>query len=182
MSTVPGDFGVPFRYKCFAALQPGAPLQPYTITRRALTPKDVAIKIMFAGICHSDIHSAREEWGKAIFPMVPGHKIIGRVEAIESSVGDAFNVGDIVGIGCMVGSCQSCDNCKVGLEQYCKLGCVLTYNGKEKYPHMAEYNEQVPTSCRYIFFCIHLYTTYLLSSDASTALIVGWKCDIWRIQ
>lgn len=142
MSSVPGDFAAPFKCRCVAALEPCAPLQTHTITRRALAPTDVAIKVMYSGICHSDIHQARDEWFKGIFPMVPGHEIVGHVQAVGSAVGDAFKIGDIVGVGCMVGSCQNCENCKAGEEQFCKNGAVYTYNGTEKFPHMAEYNEQ----------------------------------------
>lgn len=106
-----------------------------------MTADDVAIDIKFAGVCHSDLHQARDEWGGSLFPMVPGHEIAGLVTAVGANVSD-FKVGDKVGVGCMVDSCRSCANCGKGEEQYCATGCVFTYNGKAKYAHCAEYNEQ----------------------------------------
>lgn len=120
-------------------MTPSAPFQKHTITRRACTDTDVVIDIKYAGICHSDIHQVREEWGPAIFPMVPGHEIAGVVLAVGSKV-SKFTVGQVVGVGCMVGSCGDCSSCHRGDEQYCAKGCVWTYNGREKFPHMAEYN------------------------------------------
>lgn len=114
------------------ALEPHGKFQPYTITRRAMGPNDVVIDIKFAGICHSDIHQVREEWGKAIFPMVPGHEIGGIVLAVGENV-TGFAVGDHAGVGCMVDSCRKCKNCRHGLEQYCDVGFVGTYNSTFKY-------------------------------------------------
>ncbi len=104
-----------------------APFEKTTIERRDLGPKDVLIKIAFAGICHSDIHTAREEWGKALFPLVPGHEIAGTVEEVGADV-TAFAPGDRAGVGCMVDSCRECENCQAGEEQYCLKGNVGTYN------------------------------------------------------
>ncbi len=98
-----------------------------TIERRDLGPKDVSIAIKYAGICHSDIHTAREEWGSIELPLVPGHEIAGIVEAIGSEV-TKFAVGDRVGVGCMVNSCRTCENCLAGEEQYCLKGNIGTYN------------------------------------------------------
>ncbi|MFC9849345.1 NAD(P)-dependent alcohol dehydrogenase [Streptomyces sp. NPDC060223] len=112
----------------YAAPAPKAPLERTTIERRAVGEFDVLIDIKFAGICHSDIHQAREGWGEAIFPMVPGHEIAGIVTAVGSGV-TRFQVGDRAGVGCMVDSCRECENCKAGLEQYCLKGGVMTYNG-----------------------------------------------------
>jgi uncharacterized zinc-type alcohol dehydrogenase-like protein len=106
-----------------------APFEKTTIERRELGPHDVLIKIAFAGICHSDIHTAREEWGSALFPLVPGHEIAGTVEEVGSDVGK-HSVGDRVGVGCMVDSCQECDQCKAGQEQNCRNGFTGTYNAK----------------------------------------------------
>ncbi|WP_035798553.1 NAD(P)-dependent alcohol dehydrogenase [Kitasatospora mediocidica] len=114
----------------YAAPSPKAPLEKTTIPRRELGEFDVLIDIKFAGICHSDIHQARAEWGEGTFPMVPGHEIAGLVAATGPGV-TRYAVGDRVGVGCFVDSCRECDNCRAGLEQYCtgELGMVGTYNG-----------------------------------------------------
>jgi uncharacterized zinc-type alcohol dehydrogenase-like protein len=106
---------------------PGAPLEPATIERRDLRADDVLIDIAYAGICHSDIHQAKVEWGEAIFPMVPGHEIAGVVAAVGSEV-TKYQVGDRVGVGCMVDSCGECEYCQAGAEQACAKGNVETYN------------------------------------------------------
>src|SRR5690606_6083573 len=107
---------------------PGAAFVARTIERRELRPEDVAIEIKYAGICHSDIHQVREEWGQAIFPMVPGHEIAGVVTEVGSAVTDV-KPGDRVGVGCMVDSCGECEECRAGFEQNCQRGAVMTYNG-----------------------------------------------------
>ncbi|MFD5630967.1 NAD(P)-dependent alcohol dehydrogenase [Streptomyces sp. NPDC127072] len=112
----------------YAAPASKAPLERTTIERREVGEFDVLIDIKFAGICHSDIHQAREGWGEAIFPMVPGHEIAGIITEVGSGV-TRFKVGDRAGVGCMVDSCRECDNCKAGLEQYCVKGNIPTYNG-----------------------------------------------------
>ena len=112
----------------YAALDPSAPLAPYSFTRRAVGLNDVKIEILYCGVCHSDLHTARNEWNNTIYPSVPGHEIVGRVTAVGDSV-KAFKVGDLAGVGCMVDSCQSCPSCGEGLEQYCENGFVGTYNG-----------------------------------------------------
>lgn len=127
--------------KCIAAMSGGAPLTLHTITRRPVGKKDVQISIKYAGICHSDVHQAREEWGKAIFPMVPGHEIAGEVVAVGDEV-TKYKVGDKVGVGCMVDSCRNCPSCKAGDENYCQTGAIMTYNGKHKYQHCEEYNDE----------------------------------------
>ena len=114
-----------------AAITANAPLTPYTFSRRDLGPKDVAVAIKYAGICHSDIHQVKEEWGGAIFPMVPGHEISGVVSAIGSGV-SKFKVGDLIGVGVFIDSCRNCASCKQGLEQYCENGMTPTYNGLER--------------------------------------------------
>ena len=121
-----------------------APFEKTTIQRRDLGPRDVLIKIAYAGICHSDIHTAREEWGEAIFPLVPGHEIAGTVEEIGSDV-DKYAVGDRVGVGCMVDSCRECENCLAGEEQYCLNGNVGTYNaiGKDGRPTEGGYSTHI---------------------------------------
>ena len=108
----------------------GAPFERSTIQLRDVGPNDVQIDIAFAGVCHSDIHQAREEWGKAIFPMVPGHEIAGVVTQVGSDV-SKHKVGDRVGIGCFVDSCRECENCLAGEQQFCVKGNVPTYNGRQ---------------------------------------------------
>jgi len=100
------------------------PLKPFSFERRDPTPRDVQIEILFCGICHSDPHIARNEWGGTIYPCVPGHEIVGRVVKVGREV-KKFKEGDLAGVGCMVDSCRSCPSCKEGLEQYCD-GIVLT--------------------------------------------------------
>jgi len=121
-----------------------APLERTTIERRAVREFDVLIDIKFAGICHSDIHQVREGWGEAIFPMVPGHEIAGVVSEVGPGV-TKYQVGDRVGVGCLVDSCRECDNCKAGLEQHCTGGGVGTYNaiGKDGEPTYGGYSEKV---------------------------------------
>ena len=104
-----------------------APFEKTTIERRDVGPKDVRIEIAYAGICHSDIHTGRDEWGEAIYPLVPGHEIAGVVAEVGSEV-TKYKVGDRVGVGCLVNSCRTCDNCTQGLEQYCLGKAVGTYN------------------------------------------------------
>ena len=112
----------------YAAQNAGTPLAPYQFQRRAVGANDVQIDILFCGVCHSDLHTARNEWNNTLFPSVPGHEIVGKVRAVGSNV-SAFKVGDIAGVGCMVASCQSCPSCAEGLEQYCESGFTGTYNG-----------------------------------------------------
>ena len=113
----------------YAALSAKAPLVPYSFERREPKDHDVVIDIKFSGICHSDIHMTRDEWGfGSSFPMVPGHEIAGVVSAIGSKV-SKFKVGDHVGVGCMVDSCRTCVNCKQELENYCVPGNTMTYGG-----------------------------------------------------
>ncbi len=116
--------------KSYAAQKATTPLAPFRIERREGGPNDVLIDIQYCGVCHSDIHQTRDEWGGAIFPMVPGHEIVGRVGKIGSKV-TRFRVGDVAGVGCFVDSCRECQNCKEGLEQYCDKGMAGTYNSYE---------------------------------------------------
>ena len=113
-------------------------LAPYQFTRRDLRVDDVALDILYCGVCHSDIHSVRNEWGGATYPMVPGHEIIGRVTGVGASV-TRFRAGDVVGVGCMVDSCQHCAPCGRGLEQYCDEGPTLTYNAPDRHDGTTTY-------------------------------------------
>ena len=115
----------------YAAQSATTPLAPFTFERRAPTPRDVAIDILHCGVCHSDLHTVRSEWGSAAYPCVPGHEIVGRVTAIGDGV-SKFKIGDLVGVGCMVDSCQHCKPCADGLEQYCENGFTGTYDSKEQ--------------------------------------------------
>jgi uncharacterized zinc-type alcohol dehydrogenase-like protein len=128
----------------YATPGPSAPFEKTTIQRRDLGPKDVLIEIHYAGICHSDIHTARNEWGEAIFPLVPGHEIAGTVEAIGSEV-TRYGEGDRVGVGCMVDSCRECAPCQAGEEQYCLKGMIGTYNaiGRDGRPTDGGYSTHI---------------------------------------
>lgn len=117
--------------KGYAAQSAKAPLTPFDFTRREVGDNDVLVDIKFCGICHSDIHQAREEWGGALFPMVPGHEIIGLVSDVGPNVKN-FKKGQWVGVGCFVDSCRRCENCKDGEEQYCSEGMTTTYNNMER--------------------------------------------------
>jgi len=117
--------------RAYAVLEPRKPLVPFEFDRREVGAHDVALDIAFSGICHSDIHQAREEWGPAIFPMVPGHEIAGTVTSVGSSV-TKFKVGDKIGVGVFVDSCRTCENCVAGLQQYCLDGMTGTYNQLER--------------------------------------------------
>ena len=107
--------------KGYAALNSSSPLAPFTFDRRDIGKSDIGFEIAYAGICHSDIHQVREEWGPALYPMVPGHEIVGIVTEVGSSV-TKFRVGDRIGVGVFIDSCRNCTNCNRGLEQYCRNG------------------------------------------------------------
>ncbi len=117
--------------KAYAAQDAAAPLAPFSIERRDPKPHDVQIDILYCGVCHSDLHTARNEWGNTVYPVVPGHEIVGRVTQVGSDV-TKYKVGETVGVGCMVDSCRECNSCEEGLEQYCEVGLVGTYNGQER--------------------------------------------------
>ncbi len=117
--------------KAYGTGAPEQKMAPLSIERRALQPADVHIDILYCGVCHSDIHHARNEWGGTRYPAVPGHEIVGKVIEVGSAVKN-FQVGQIVGVGCMVDSCQSCESCQDGLEQYCENGATNTYGSVDK--------------------------------------------------
>jgi uncharacterized zinc-type alcohol dehydrogenase-like protein len=117
--------------KAYAAQAPDARLAPFQIERRALRPQDVRIEILYSGVCHSDIHMARNEWGQTIYPIVPGHEIVGKVTAVGDKV-RRFRKGELAGVGVMVDSCRECSNCRKGLQQYCKVGMVGTYSARDR--------------------------------------------------
>jgi alcohol dehydrogenase (NADP+) len=115
----------------YAAQSAESPLAPFAFERRALRPNDVAIEILYCGVCHTDIHMARNDWGWSIYPMVPGHEIIGRVIEVGREV-TRFKPGDAVAVGCMVDSCLHCDQCRKGEEPLCREGITLTYAGRDR--------------------------------------------------
>lgn len=115
----------------YAAQDASTPLSPFSFERREPGERDVQIDILYCGVCHSDLHTVREEWGGTLYPCVPGHEIVGRVARVGSGV-QKFKAGDIVGVGCMVDSCRTCRSCREGLEQYCEVGFTGTYNGPEQ--------------------------------------------------
>jgi uncharacterized zinc-type alcohol dehydrogenase-like protein len=118
--------------RAYAAQSPTSALAPHAIQRRAPLANDVEIDILFCGVCHSDLHFARNEWGFTEYPVVPGHEILGRVTRVGANV-TKFKVGDLASVGCLVDSCRTCDCCKKGLEQYCMTGAIFTYNGEDKH-------------------------------------------------
>jgi uncharacterized zinc-type alcohol dehydrogenase-like protein len=118
--------------KSYAAQAATTPLAPFAIQRREPTPTDVEMEILFCGVCHSDLHQARNEWHNTVFPCVPGHEIIGRVTRVGNHV-KKFKVGDLAAVGCMVDSCRTCPSCQAGLEQFCHSFATFTYNSDDKF-------------------------------------------------
>lgn len=114
----------------YAVQSETAPLELWSFERREPGPKDVLIDILYCGVCHTDIHFARGEWGNSVYPMVPGHEIVGKVIRVGDSV-TKWKAGDTVGVGCMVDSCRTCPSCRQGDEQYCDKGSVFTYNSPD---------------------------------------------------
>ena len=152
----------------YAATSATEPLSRTTITRRATGPRDVRFDIHFAGICHSDIHTVRAEWGQPRYPVVPGHEIVGIVTEIGSEV-TGFSVGDRVGVGCFVDSCRECDNCLAGLEQYCTgTGMTGTYNavGRDGQPTQGGYSGSIVVDENYV-----LHVPESVPMDAAAPLL-----------
>jgi uncharacterized zinc-type alcohol dehydrogenase-like protein len=138
--------------KAYAAPSAGAPLAPFSIERRQPRAHDVVIEIAYCGICHSDVHQARDEWGGALFPMVPGHEIVGRVVGTGAEV-SKFAKGDLAGVGCMVDSCRTCRSCRRDLEQFCAKGAAFTYNSTEMdrtAPTFGGYSSQIVVDERFV--------------------------------
>ena len=137
----------------FAAQSATSPLAPFSIDRREPLAGDVEIDILFCGVCHSDLHFARNEWGMTSFPVVPGHEILGRVTRVGSSV-TKFNVCDLAAVGCMVDSCRTCSSCSQGLEQFCVNGAVFSYNGPDSHSGgmtFGGYSEKIVTDEAFTF-------------------------------
>jgi uncharacterized zinc-type alcohol dehydrogenase-like protein len=136
----------------YAAKQAATALVPFSFQRREPGAHDVQIEIRFCGVCHSDVHQVKDEWGGALFPMVPGHEIVGTVAKVGAEV-TRFKVGDSVGVGCFVDSCRTCSSCKEGLEQYCDNGMTGTYNGLErdgKTPTYGGYSSHIVVDDAYV--------------------------------
>ena len=125
------NFQSPMKVQAYATQNPTDSLNPFQFVRREVGPRDVKIEILFCGVCHSDIHQAHNDWKNSIYPMVPGHEIVGRVTETGGEV-KKFKTGELAGIGCFVDSCRTCPSCQAGLEQYCVEGCTVTYNGLER--------------------------------------------------
>jgi uncharacterized zinc-type alcohol dehydrogenase-like protein len=134
----------------YAAQNATTPLEPFNIERRAPGANDVQIEILYCGVCHSDIHQVRNEWGGSIYPMVPGHEIVGRISKVGVEVKN-FKVGELAGVGCFVDSCRTCASCLASEEQYCDLGMVGTYNGRDKEgnPTYGGYSTQIVVDEKY---------------------------------
>jgi uncharacterized zinc-type alcohol dehydrogenase-like protein len=143
--------------KAYGAYASDKPLEPITIERREPGPRDVQIEIDYCGVCHSDLHTVRGEWGKSFYPCVPGHEIIGRVSAVGDAV-TKFKVGETVGVGCLVASCQRCASCAEGLENYCENGWTGTYNSPsaEKPGHtLGGYSQRIVVDDKYVLKIRH---------------------------
>ena len=138
--------------KAYAAQSETSGMAPFSIERRELRADDVAMDILYCGVCHSDLHFVENDWGWTIYPVVPGHEIVGRVTSVGSDV-TKFKEGDIVGVGCMVDSCRSCEACSAGLEQFCAEGAIFTYNGQDKHDGTITYggySDHVVVSDRFV--------------------------------
>ncbi|MEI7037805.1 NAD(P)-dependent alcohol dehydrogenase [Fulvimonas yonginensis] len=143
--------------KAYGAVAGDKPLQALDIERRQPGPHDVQIEIAYCGVCHSDLHTVRSEWAGTLYPCVPGHEIVGHVSAVGSEV-TGFKVGDTVGVGCLVGSCQHCASCGEGLEQFCENGFTGTYNGKtpEAPGHtLGGYSQRIVVNDRFVLKIRH---------------------------
>jgi uncharacterized zinc-type alcohol dehydrogenase-like protein len=151
--------------KGYAAQSPTTDLAPWNFERREVGPHDVQFDILFCGVCHSDLHQIRDEWGPGIFPMVPGHEIVGKVVKVGDHV-KKFKVGDLAGVGCLVDSCRTCENCKEGLEQYCLNGSTGTYNAREQDKKTPTYGGYSKTIVVHEDFVLHISDKLDLAATA----------------
>lgn len=138
--------------RAYAAQSPTSGVAPFRIDRREARADDVVIEIDYCGICHTDIHFVHNDWGRTVYPVVPGHEIVGRVTAVGAAV-RGFNPGDRVGVGCLVDSCRECSSCNDGLEQYCERGWTATYNGEDRHDGTRTYggySERIVVSERFV--------------------------------
>jgi alcohol dehydrogenase (NADP+) len=143
---------MPYPVRAYATQSPTDALAPFIFEQRDLRPDDVQIKVLFCGVCHSDLHMARNDWGWSFYPLVPGHEVIGEVVNVGKDV-KKFKIGEKVGIGCMVDSCQHCSPCKSGLEQYCEEGHTLTYSAYDRIdqkPTYGGYSEMIIATERFV--------------------------------
>ncbi len=143
---------MPTPARAYAAQSGTTPVAPFSFERRDLRADDVSIEILYCGVCHTDIHQARNEWGRSKYPMVPGHEIVGRVKTVGKDV-QGFKAGQLVGVGCLVDSCQHCASCKEGLEQYCAEGATFTYNGTDRHDKtttMGGYSDHIVVSDKFV--------------------------------
>jgi alcohol dehydrogenase (NADP+) len=169
--------------KAFGTEAADADLKKLQINRREVTAKDIEIDILYCGVCHSDLHTARNDWGGTLYPSVPGHEIVGKITKIGSEV-TKFKVGDLAGVGCLVDSCHTCDNCKKDLEQYCSNGWVGTYNGEDKHiggHTLGGYSEKIVVDENYV---LHVPANLDLSAVAPLlcAGITTWSpLKHWKV-
>src|SRR6202142_118431 len=169
--------------KAYAAASAQAPLAPFQIERRAPGLHDVQIEIAYCGICHSDLHQLRDEWGGSKYPMVPGHEIVGRVTAVGAHV-KGFKAGDLAGVVCMVDSCRTCPSCQRNLEQFCEKGAAFTYNGTEmdrKTPTYGGYSAEVVVDERYTLkipqgLALAAAAPLLCAGITTYSPLRRWKC------
>jgi alcohol dehydrogenase (NADP+) len=163
--------------KAYGAHAADKPLEPLDIERRAPGPRDVEIDIAFCGVCHSDLHTVRSEWGGTRYPCVPGHEIVGHVTAVGDAV-TAFKAGDTVGVGCMVDSCQGCPSCAEGLEQYCENGFTGTYNSATDDPPghtLGGYSQRIVVSDKFVLRIRHPEEQLAAAAPLLCAGITTWS-------
>jgi uncharacterized zinc-type alcohol dehydrogenase-like protein len=144
------------RASAYAGFAATSPLAPFAFERRTPGPRDVALDILFCGVCHSDLHTVRSEWAGTVYPCVPGHEIVGRVTSVGSGV-TGFRAGDLAGVGCLVDSCGICPSCRAGVEQYCENAFTLTYNSPDrKMPGQVTYGGYSNRIVVDETFCLHV--------------------------
>jgi uncharacterized zinc-type alcohol dehydrogenase-like protein len=163
--------------KAFGTYAADKPLEPIDIQRRKPGPHDVQIEIAYCGVCHSDLHTVRAEWAGTLYPSVPGHEIVGHVSAVGDEV-TGFKVGDIVGVGCMVDSCQHCASCDEGLEQYCDKGMVGTYNSPTQDPPghtLGGYSQRIVVSDKFVLKINHSEDQLAAVAPLLCAGITTWS-------
>ena len=163
--------------KGYAAPSADAPLAPFSFARRELRPNDVAIDILYCGVCHSDLHQVRSEWDGTVYPCVPGHEIVGRVRAVGPEV-TKFQAGDLAAVGCLVDSCMTCPSCAEGLEQYCEVGFVPTYNGTDKVTGentLGGYSDSIVVREEFVLAIRHGETDLAAAAPLLCAGITTWS-------